>query len=151
MISVEFTNRQPQPIDPQPLIAAVQRVLQSEGIKAAEISLAIVSDAEIHEVNRRFLQHDQPTDVISFVLEHSDTTLVGEIVASYETARREAIGYAWEPAAELLLYVIHGALHLAGYDDRNATDRRIMRSRERHYLALFQLEPRYDTEDADGE
>ncbi|MBM4002340.1 MAG: rRNA maturation RNase YbeY [Planctomycetes bacterium] len=151
MISVEFTNRQRMPIDPQPLIVAIHRVFENEGIKTAEISLAIVSDAEIHEVNRRFLQHDQPTDVISFVLDKSETTLAGEIVASYETAEREASRYGWEPAAELLLYVIHGALHLAGYDDLDASDRRVMRDQERRYLASFQLEHRYDTDEAYGE
>jgi probable rRNA maturation factor len=123
---------------------AVRTVLEGEGIKRANISLAIVNDREIHDINRRYLEHDEPTDVISFVLEQDDGLVDGEIVASAETAAAAAKNFGWSAADELLLYVIHGTLHLAGYDDLKPTAQRAMRKRERFYLAKFGLKPQYE-------
>lgn len=121
-------------IDTQRLAYAARLVLAGEGIAAAEISIAIVDDPAIHVINREFLQHDFATDVITFVLGEEGGVLEGEIVVSAETACTVATNHDVEPADELLLYVIHGALHLAGYDDLSATPRARMRKREQHYL-----------------
>ena len=88
----------------------------------ATISVAVVDDDAISELNGEFLGHQGPTDVLSFVLEQGEDFLDGEVVVSAETAQRAAAEFGWSAAEELLLYVIHGALHLAGYDD--ATPRR---------------------------
>lgn len=143
-IEVEVANRQPQPIDEAALSAALAEVLADEGITAASISLAIVDDREMHQLNRRHLNHDWPTDVLSFVLDADEAGLAGEIIVSVETAAAVAVRYGWKMDDELLLYVIHGALHLAGFDDTTAAARREMRRREQHHLARYGLEPRYD-------
>ena len=98
----------------------------------------------MHDLNRRFLQHDYPTDVLSFALEQEGDLLDGELIVSHEYAAREAARYAWPPDDELLLYAIHGALHLVGYDDLNPAAKREMRAAEAKYLALFGLQGRYD-------
>jgi probable rRNA maturation factor len=67
--------------------------------------------------------------------------LRGDIVASAETARRVAREVGWQPRHELAYYVIHGLLHLAGYDDHSPADRRAMRARERVLLAAAGLPP----------
>ena len=85
---------------------------------SARLSLAVVDDPTIHELNRRHLNHDWPTDVLSFVLEERDGHLEGEVILSADTAAAAATEVGWPAAAEQLLYVIHGMLHLVGYRDK---------------------------------
>jgi probable rRNA maturation factor len=110
------------------------------GQRAANVSLAVVDDPRIHELNRRYLAHDYPTDVLSFVLEQSDGYLEGEVIVSAERAQAECGRYGWGPAEELLLYVVHGALHLAGYDDLRPGPRRVMRAQEKACLTRLGIE-----------
>ncbi|PQO41563.1 rRNA maturation RNase YbeY [Blastopirellula marina] len=120
---------------------ALAAVFAGESIDAYEVSVALVDDAEIHEVNNRFLQHDYPTDVVTFNLSSDDDLLEGEIVISCQYAAAEAEKYQWPAEHETLLYVIHGGLHLAGYDDHEEEDRLTMRRLERVYLEKIGLEP----------
>jgi len=119
-------------------------ILDEASIGDAEISVAVVDDPTIEQLNRRYLSHDGPTDVLSFVLERSAERLEGEVVVSGDTAGRTAPRFAWSAADELLLYVIHGTLHLVGFDDRTPDDRAAMQARERACLGRFGLEPRYE-------
>ena len=125
----------------------IERVLTEESIMDAQISLALVDDASIHRINRDFLGHDYPTDVISFHLNPESSQdsevkqLEGELVVSTETALREAHSHGWTAENELTLYVVHGLLHLCGYDDLTDQARPVMRQRERQMLALWQLTP----------
>lgn len=138
MIEIEVTNRQTiHPIDAPRLSAAVEAVLSHELATSATISVAVVDAAEIWRLNREFLQHDYPTDVLSFVLEQGPDGLDGEIVCSADMAEKMAPHYGWSAADELLLYVVHGALHLAGHDDSNPSAAAEMRRLERHYLAAL--------------
>ncbi len=116
----------------------VTQVLRGEQVDQAEISVAIVDDAEIHELNRRFLDHDYPTDVLSFVLENA-TALEGEIIVSADTAQARAVEEGWSALEELTLYVVHGALHLVGYDDKSSSARVLMRQREGFHLTRLGL------------
>ncbi|MCA9206082.1 MAG: rRNA maturation RNase YbeY, partial [Planctomycetales bacterium] len=63
--------------------------------------------------------------------------LDGEVIVSADTAESTAADYDWPPAAELLLYVIHGTLHLVGFDDKSPEKRVVMRAKEAEYLDLF--------------
>lgn len=138
-------------IDRGRLAALARGVLRRERVAAAEISVAIVDDAEIHAVNRRFLKHDCPTDVISFLFEQpvpaavrhgadpavrrgTGRTLDGEVVISAETARRNARRLRTSCRHELALYLVHGLLHLCGYDDLSPDEKRLMRAREAEAL-----------------
>src|SRR5438128_541576 len=135
---IELANRQSQhAIDSHRLIAGVRQVLLEAGIQRGEVSLAVVGDAEIHQLNRRFLQHDYPTDVISFVLNHEGDRLDGEIIASADYAASEAERYNWPAADELLLYFVHGALHLVGHDDTTPEAAAEMKTQERAILATL--------------
>lgn len=115
---------------------AVHRIAIDHGFEAGDVSLAIVSDAEIQELNRAHLQHDWPTDVISFVFE-DDLRLEGEIIVSLDTAARVATERNVAVDDELLLYVIHGMLHLVGLDDLDEVAATEMREQEQHYLLAF--------------
>ncbi len=144
MIQVDITNRQRRlPIDRPRLEAAVRRAIEQAGRKSAEVSLAIVNDATIAELHGRYLDDPTPTDVLSFPLERDAEHLDGEVIASAETALRAAARYGWTPADELLLYVVHGVLHLAGYHDGTPEQRKRMRKQERAVLAHFGLRACY--------
>jgi len=102
-------------------------------------SVSIVDDPTIHELNRVHLDHDWPTDVISFSFERDDTGVDGEIIASSDTAAREYNHAGWSHADEILLYVVHGMLHLAGLDDLDDVDRRKMRLVEQECLMALNV------------
>lgn len=129
-------------VDRRRLRRAVRAVLRQAGVAAAEISLAIVDHATMRPLNRRHLGHDYATDVLSFVLERDAGRLEGEVIVDAQTALRAAPRYGWKPADELLLYVVHGTLHLVGCDDQSPDDRAVMRQREAATLARFGLRPR---------
>ncbi|MFO0817508.1 MAG: rRNA maturation RNase YbeY [Pirellulales bacterium] len=145
-LKVAINNAQTSlPVARKRVIEAVRAILKGEGVERGEVSIAIVDDPTIHRLNRQYLAHDYPTDVLSFVLDSSDEprSLEGEVIVSADTAIRSAESYGWQAEDELLLYVVHGTLHLAGYDDLEPDLQRQMRDRERHYLAQFGLTPRY--------
>ncbi len=128
------------PIDRGRMREVVRTVLQGEGIGDAEISLAFVDNPTIHRLNKQFLDHDEPTDVLSFPLgEPNSRKLSGELVIGAEVALAQAAEHGHDVQAELALYVIHGLLHLCGHDDHDAEGARAMRQRERHYLAQLGL------------
>ena len=115
-------------------------VLDGEDIREAEISLAFVDNPTIHQLNQRYLQHDEPTDVLSFPLsEPNSRRLAGELVIGAQVAKAQAEARGHPVDAELALYVIHGLLHLCGYDDNTPAGGAVMHQRERHYLRQLGL------------
>lgn len=148
MLEIAIAREHPAAVMDEPrLRRAVKSILTDAGIRQGEVSIAIVDDSRMHALNRQYLDHDYPTDVLSFVLECEGDKLDGQIVVSADYAAREALRYGWNADDELLLYAIHGALHLIGHDDLNSDAKREMRAAEREYLAQFGLVPRYDEED----
>ena len=128
------------PLDEPKLINAVRSVFEESQLQSASISLALVDDPTMHELNREYLDHDYPTDVLSFVLECDGTHVVGQLIASVDTAVENAGQYGWTPTEELLLYVVHGSLHLVGYDDRQPEEREAMREAESAHLHKLGIE-----------
>ncbi|MSR57552.1 MAG: rRNA maturation RNase YbeY [Planctomycetaceae bacterium] len=169
MYSIRIANQQRAlRIDRARLLKLATQTLKAEKVRAAEISIALVDDAEIHRINREFLGHDYPTDVISFLLESeapkralgvksrrgvraapvvslrgAGKSLHGEIIISVETAVEMAGEYGWRPANELFLYLVHGLLHLCGYDDLTSVEQHVMRSREIDVLGPWKIIPHY--------
>jgi len=142
-------------IDETAVVQTVRKTLAIEQVAEAEIVVAFVNDETIHQTNREHLGHDYPTDVISFIYDTtasetelsaprgSGITLDGELVISTETALRESSVYGWSPDDELTLYIVHGLLHLCGYDDLIPEELAIMRQRERDVLQTWNLTPHY--------
>lgn len=122
----------------------VRRALAAEGIERAEIGIVLVDDRRIAAVHRRWMGVRGPTDVITFDLSAAGHAgdfgaagggvLAGDIVVSTETACRSARAVGWTPRQELTYYIVHGILHLSGYDDQTAADRRTIRRRERSLM-----------------
>jgi probable rRNA maturation factor len=128
------------PIDRGRMREVVRAVLDGEGVSDYEVSLAFVDDPTIHQLNNRYLRHDEPTDVLSFPLsEPNARKLAGELVVGAEVALAQAKERGHDVQAELALYVIHGLLHLCGLDDRDDAGAAEMRERERHYLKQLGL------------
>lgn len=141
MTDIDVQIRRPRPfVDGRALKEAVERTLSAHGAAdGACVDVAVVDDSTIHRLNRERLDHDWPTDVISFL--YADDPTVGELIVSADTAEREAAQFAWDPAAELALYVVHGTLHLLGYDDGTDEEREAMQKEENRILATFGWTP----------
>src|SRR5437868_3391375 len=121
------------PLDYAGLRAAARAVLEGEGVTEAEISLAFVDNPTIHRLNRQYLNHDEPTDVLSFPLSGPGAKkLVGELVIGAEVAKAQAESRGHAVEAELALYVIQGLLHLCRRDDATEAGAKAVRERERH-------------------
>jgi probable rRNA maturation factor len=120
--------------------SVLTQVALDHGFDEGEVSVAILDDATIQDYNRKYLEHDYPTDVISFLLSEEDESLDGQLLISRETADLVAQELPWTGDVELLLYAIHGMLHLVGYDDADATDLEFMRAQERRYLLAQGIE-----------
>ena len=97
--------------------------------KLHEVALLFVSDARMASLHRRFLSQSGATDVITF--QH------GEIFISAETARRHARTFGNSLACEVRLYIVHGLLHLHGFDDRSETDAQTMKAAQEKILAAL--------------
>ena len=136
------------PLDPEPLRHAVCVALKQHNIPACRLSLAVVDDARIAALNARYLGRKGPTDCLAFDLRdhgHADA-VEGEVVVSWETARREAAARKLSLQAELTLYVIHGLLHLLGYDDVDGQQAARMHQTEDRILTSLGLGPVYGAE-----
>ncbi|MCK4660511.1 MAG: rRNA maturation RNase YbeY [Phycisphaerae bacterium] len=115
--------------------------LREHQSRPARIGVAVVDDVQIAAVNRQYLGHHGPTDVISFDLseDEDDAPLEGEIIISWETAARQAAERDHSIEAEALLYTVHGVLHLIGYDDQADDDSATMHAEEDRILTLLGL------------
>jgi probable rRNA maturation factor len=132
-------------------------VLTEEGASDREVSILFVSNREISDLNAKYLSREGPTDVLAFPMDareeeegagerpslrggesdgprnHAGAWL-GDVVVSAERALEYAGEHRLDPAEELSLYLVHGLLHLLGYDDADPRDRRKMRRRERELM-----------------
>lgn len=117
----------------------METVLAHEGRAGCTVSVCFVTDGRIRALNRRYKGVDRPTDVLAFPMQEGHGAgitpgLLGDVVVSVETARREARVRGIPVREELLRYAIHGLLHLVGYRDHAPRERRVMRRREHRYL-----------------
>ncbi len=135
-VVVEIANRQRRRVARRPVKQAVELVLRLRVWNTADISVAVVDAATMRRLNRDYLRHDYVTDVLSFLFSRDARrkSLVGEIVVCADQAYETAAGQPWKWQDELLFYVIHGALHLIGYNDESVAQRRRMRAAEQKIL-----------------
>ena len=136
-IDVDVLDRQSEArIDHSRIVQAVTFVLERHE-RAIPVSILLTDDVTIRDMNRRFLNHDWATDVITFPRDEDDFaapeglsdeagTGGGDLGVSVETARRESAERGADVEAEVLLYVVHGVLHLLGFDDRDDESSRRM-------------------------
>jgi probable rRNA maturation factor len=122
-------------VDGHALVATAKRLLNAVGEAESALSLTLVGDAAIRALNREYRRKDCATDVLSFSLEEPARRhverLLGDVVISVDTARRQAQEYDATLQRELYRLLIHGLLHLMGHDHIAASERRIMQREER--------------------
>jgi probable rRNA maturation factor len=131
------------------LRSAILATLERQRVGQAEISVAIVSGDRMRQLNNQYLQHDYDTDVLSFCLEEEEELgfMLGQLVVSLDFARSQIAALAQQGTAqvdlidELALYLVHGTLHLVGYDDHDDAGRLQMRTAESDVLRTLGIEP----------
>ncbi|WP_157664997.1 rRNA maturation RNase YbeY [Mariniblastus fucicola] len=139
-LKIEIADQQQLKVNFDPLIKIASAILDDHGVSKGELSIALVDDPTIRELNNQYLQHDWETDVISFVLDEGEGWLAGQLIVSTDTAMRIAKEVGSTVEAELALYVAHGTLHLVGFDDLDENSAIEMKAAEKEYLQLFSIE-----------
>ena len=134
-IDLELSNRQSHVIlDLSRVRRAAELIFAQSNNVVVQVSLSLVDDAEMGQLNQRHLGHDETTDVLSFVLEDASECLEVEIIANAAQAAREASTQGWTAENELLLYIVHGMLHAAGMDDLQPDQREAMFACQRNVM-----------------
>jgi probable rRNA maturation factor len=114
-----------------------------------EVSVVIVDDTEMGQLHERFLNDPLPTDVLTFEGDSGPDRrcLDGEVVVCIDVALRQAAAAGRPVEHELLLYALHGLLHLSGYDDRTQSDYSAMHAREDELLTAIGIGPVFEARD----
>ena len=181
-MNITVENQQKRiPLKPQIILLAAKKILRHEKVKTVDLSIVFVLDSKIKSLNKKYLQENHPTDVLSFdfksvtrgnhdrrvlrqILNYrlknqnllstsgeptnklklveprvtsNESRINGEIIISADTAVRNARAYQTSPQQEILLYVIHGILHLLGYDDHSPDDIQEMRRKEAELMSVL--------------
>ena len=113
-------------------------VAESEIKRICSISVIFCSDNYILDVNQKYLQHDYFTDIITFDYCEGDR-LSGDLFISVDSVRENSLEYGTEFKDELNRVIVHGLLHLIGYDDHTEEETALMRKKEDYYLSLREL------------
>lgn len=132
------SNRQSMPVDEDALAALATETLIGEGLGACELSVSFVDDAEIEDLHIRYMDEPGPTDVLSFPLDEGDDEqdglrVLGDVVIAPSVAARNNPD---APEAELRLLLVHGILHLLGYDHEDAAEKAEMWTRQERYSGV---------------
>ncbi len=134
--SVLVSNRQPLPVDEAGLIALARATLEAQGQTKTELSVSFVSEREMEDLHVRYMDLSGPTDVLSFPLGDMDENgvkLLGDVIIAPSVAARNNPG---DPAAELRLLLVHGILHILGYDHEEDAARAEMWALQERYSGV---------------
>jgi probable rRNA maturation factor len=120
------------------LESIARRVLEAEGVGTAELSVAVTDNETVRSLNREYAGEDAVTDVLSFSQREGEelaappdgVPLLGEVIIAYPRAARQAKARSEAPEAEVARLLVHGILHLLGYDHAQPEEERRMRARE---------------------
>ncbi|PIP68326.1 MAG: rRNA maturation RNase YbeY [Candidatus Omnitrophica bacterium CG22_combo_CG10-13_8_21_14_all_43_16] len=126
-------------INKDKIMECADLVLKAMGESKAELSLVLVNDMYIRNLNWKYRRKDSATDVLAFPMRDSrrlSGVILGDVVISVETAAKEAKKRKKDLQGELDLYFVHGILHLLGYDDEKPRARKKMKDKEKELLQL---------------
>ncbi|CUT02127.1 rRNA maturation RNase YbeY [Candidatus Chrysopegis kryptomonas] len=119
------------------ILKLAKSIINEEKLNFSTLNIIFVDDKTIHEINKKFLNHDYPTDVISFDLSDDfDDEKISEIYISVDRAIEQAKVYKVTTENEIARLVAHGLLHLAGYNDSTKSEKLKMRRKESYYIKM---------------
>jgi probable rRNA maturation factor len=134
--AIDLSDRQSMAVDHQPLVSLAERTLLGEGVTEAELSVSLVTATEMADLHERYMGESGPTDVMSFPLDErtpdGGPRLLGDVVICPEVAASQNE----DLDAELRLLLVHGILHLLGYDHETDDDRTRMWERQEAYSGV---------------
>lgn len=123
------------PVDPEKIKKLALCIFSAESKKkTGQVSICFVSDGYIKKLNRLYHSRNSPTDVLSFDISAAKDRFLSDIFISTDTAISNSKVFKTTPLYEMFLYVAHGVLHIAGCDDIDPKDRKVMRKKELRYL-----------------
>ena len=138
MVSYYFENTDFKLKDKTRIRRWLKLVAESEIFTLGNISVIFCSDNYILDINNRYLQHDYFTDIITFDYTEKNK-ISGDLFISVDSVRENSIEYGTAFDDELHRVIVHGILHLIGYDDHTEEEVRVMRAKEDYYLSLYEL------------
>ena len=112
-------------------------IFRAEGKVLESINYIFSSDETVHKINKRYLKHDELTDILTFELSEKRTPIVAEVYISIDRVRENALNHGATKSMELHRVIFHGVLHLCGLTDKTASGKRKMRERENYYLSKY--------------
>jgi len=115
----------------------IQSIFKIEKTKAQDINIIFCSDDFLININKEYLNHNYPTDIITFEISRDHSGIIAEIYISVDSVTRNSIDYQSTKKNELHRVIFHGILHLCGYKDKTKKDIDLMRSKEDEYLNLY--------------
>lgn len=137
MIDFQFDNMSSFDFNPKHYFAWVKQVIAAENHKTGDIFYHFCHDDFLLNINRNYLQHDYLTDIITFPLSQVPEVISGEIFISIDRVRENAKLLEIPFKTELARVLVHGILHLLGYDDHTPEEKKVMRAKEDYYLSLL--------------
>ena len=130
-------------VDCAPFVQAAKQTLVALGLSDVELSILLCDDAFIHPLNRDYRGKDKPTDVLSFAMrEEGDPNdpVLGDVIISIERAQEQASERGHAIGVELALLLVHGILHLLGYDHEHDEEAQMMEEKEKEILSMLDVE-----------
>jgi rRNA maturation RNase YbeY len=136
MIQIHIESVEVPVVNQELFCSWLEDVVVSEGTQLGDIQFVFCSDDYLLEINKKYLNHDYFTDIITFDYT-LDNLISGDLFVSIDRVNDNASEYNCAVADELLRVCVHGVLHLLGYKDKTSADTEIMRSKESFYLARY--------------
>ena len=115
----------------------IKKTIKLEGATLISLNYIFCTDEYLRQMNIQFLNHKTYTDIITFNYNPSETEIEGEIYISIDRVRENSETYNTDFPTELNRVIIHGVLHLLGYNDKNKSQKKAMREKEDSYLSLL--------------
>ena len=144
-VLLDYPDDYTQKLDPAQIENIVLATLAHQGKSVnADLTIVITDDEQLHQLNRKFLGIDTPTDVLAFPAGHTDPdtdrAYVGDVIISYPMASRQAQRAGHSISDEILLLVVHGILHLLGHDHHSSDEQSTMWTAQNEILASIELD-----------
>lgn len=139
MAAINYFSQKPRFKLPNPkkTSAWIKKTIAQEGKTLVELNYIFCTDEYLREMNIEFLNHKTYTDIITFNFNPSNTEIEGEIYISIDRVRENAATFKTDFLTELNRVIIHGVLHLIGYNDKSRSEKQAMREKEDAYLSLW--------------